>query len=109
MPEARPVSPETRAIEEAVRAIPAGRVSTYGEVARAAGFPRGARRVVRVLHSRSSASGLPWHRVLAKGPRDGTARIALGGEGFDAQRALLVGEGVPVADDGTVDLLRFGK
>ena len=37
---------------------------TYGQVAAAAGSPRGARQVVRVLHSMSEKYGLPWHRII---------------------------------------------
>jgi methylated-DNA-protein-cysteine methyltransferase-like protein len=102
------LSPATRAIEAEIRAIPFGSVSTYGTVARRAGFANGARQVVRVLHARAGKAGLPWHRVLAKGRVEGTARIALEGGGFEEQRALLLAEGVEVSAEGTVDLARFG-
>ncbi len=49
-----------------VRKIPRGRVSTYGEVARAAGFPGAARQVAWALHS---SRGLPWQRVVGAGGR----------------------------------------
>ena len=39
--------------------VPRGKVSTYGAIAQAAGLPRGARLVVRVL---SQSHGLPWHQ-----------------------------------------------
>ena len=56
---------ETRArILAAIRQIPRGKVSTYGAIAKAAGKPRGARLVARVL---SRSFGLPWHRVLGAG------------------------------------------
>lgn len=102
------ISPATRAIEAALRSIPRGRVSTYGEIALAAGLRNGARQVVRVLCSRSVAADLPWFRVLARGTKAGTARISLTGEGFAEQRARLAAEGVDVDDDGAVDLKRFG-
>ncbi len=98
----------TRLIEAALASIPCGRVSSYGRIALLAGFPRGARQVVRVLHSRSRISGLPWHRVLAQGPKRGSARIALLSEGFEEQRQLLLAEGVEVSPGGIVDLERFG-
>lgn len=103
------LSPVTRAIEAELRAIPFGKVSTYSALARAAGLANGARQVVRVLHARAAVAGLPWHRVLAKGRGEGMARIALSGAGFDEQRALLLAEGVEVAEDGTVDLERYGN
>jgi methylated-DNA-protein-cysteine methyltransferase related protein len=102
------LSPATMAIEAAIKAIPRGRVSTYGEVARDAGFPQGARQVVRVLHSRSIPAKLPWWRVLGKGGGASAARIALSGAGFEEQRAILISEGVEVAENGRIDLARFG-
>ncbi len=102
------LSPGTRAIEEAVLSVPRGKVSTYGEIARAAGLPNGARQVVRVLCSRSLKAGLPWFRILGKGKKPGTARISLAGEGFAEQRAQLASEGVEADEDGVVDLVRYG-
>jgi methylated-DNA-protein-cysteine methyltransferase related protein len=73
-------------IHSIVRMISKGKVSTYGAVARAAGFPGAARQVVWALRG---TSGLPWQRVVAAG-----GRIALPGEaGFD-QRMRLETEGV---------------
>lgn len=48
-------------IRELVRAIPPGRVSTYGDIAAMAGAPT-PRLVGRVL--REDGHDLPWHRVL---------------------------------------------
>lgn len=47
-----------------VAAIPEGRVTTYGEVARRAGLPNRARLVGRVLSRLPGGSRLPWHRVV---------------------------------------------
>src|SRR5215467_12058057 len=73
-------------IRAAILKIPRGKVSSYGAVARAAGIPRGARVVVRVL---GQTHGLPWHRVVAAG-----GRIAIPGEGGLDQRFRLEMEGV---------------
>ena len=90
-------------IIEAVKKIPKGKVSSYGDVALAAGLPLGARQTVRVLHSLSEKFGLPWHRVIRS---NGT--IALGeGEGRELQIQLLRSEGVDVSSEGKVDLERF--
>jgi methylated-DNA-protein-cysteine methyltransferase-like protein len=51
-------------IEQTIRAIPRGKVSTYGGVAKAAGLPGAARMVARVLRR---SYGLPWQRVLGAG------------------------------------------
>jgi methylated-DNA-protein-cysteine methyltransferase-like protein len=73
-------------IRAAIRNIPRGKVSTYGAVARAAGFPGAARQVVRALQG---THGLPWQRVVAAG-----GRIALPGERGFEQRLRLESEGV---------------
>jgi len=73
-------------IEEAIRRIPMGKVSTYGAVARAAGLPRGARQVAKVLHR---GFGLPWQRVLGAG-----GEIKLRGDSAIEQRLRLEAEGV---------------
>src|SRR5262250_3459876 len=73
-------------IRAIVRKIPRGKVSTYGAVARAAGFPGAARQVVRALQN---SYGLPWQRVVAAG-----GRIALPGEKGLEQRFRLEAEGV---------------
>ena len=74
----------------AVRRIPAGRVATYGDVARAAGAPGAARAVGNIMRT-SRVPGLPYHRVIAAGGR-------LGGYGGNEplKRALLAAEGVSV-------------
>jgi len=74
-------------IREAVRRIPHGKVATYGEVARAAGHPRAARRVALAL--KNSGDTLPWHRVLGAG-----GKISLPGESGMEQRLRLEAEGV---------------
>ena len=73
-------------IEAAIRAIPRGKVSTYGGVARAAGFPGAARLVARVLNR---GFGLPWQRVLGAG-----GEIKLRGDSALEQRFRLEAEGV---------------
>jgi methylated-DNA-protein-cysteine methyltransferase related protein len=48
----------------AIRAIPRGKVSTYGAIAKVAGYPGYARQVAWTLHH---SIGLPWHRVIGAG------------------------------------------
>jgi methylated-DNA-protein-cysteine methyltransferase-like protein len=74
-------------IRETIRKIPRGKVSTYGDIAKASGFPGAARQVVWAL--RGSARGLPWHRVVAAG-----GKISLPGEHGLEQRMRLETEGV---------------
>lgn len=73
-------------IEQTIRAIPRGKVSTYGGVARAAGFPGAARQVAATLRR---GFGLPWQRVLGAG-----GAIKLRGDSAAEQRLRLEAEGV---------------
>jgi methylated-DNA-protein-cysteine methyltransferase-like protein len=73
-------------VVRSIRALPKGRVSTYGALAKAAGWPGAARQVVRILHQ---VPGLPWHRVVGSG-----GAIKLRGENADEQKFRLRMEGV---------------
>ena len=57
------------AIWQVVCAIPRGRVSTYGAVARAAALPGRARQVGYALRVAPRELNLPWHRVVGSGGR----------------------------------------
>ena len=69
-----------------IRSLPGGKVSSYGAVAKAAGWPGAARQVVRMLRL---VPGLPWHRVLGAG-----GAIKLRGENGAKQKVRLRMEGV---------------
>jgi methylated-DNA-protein-cysteine methyltransferase-like protein len=79
-------------LRRTVRKIPRGRVSTYGAVAAAAGFPGRARQVVWAL--RAGEPALPWHRVVGAG-----GRILLPGQSGLEQRLRLRQEGVHFQGD----------
>jgi methylated-DNA-protein-cysteine methyltransferase-like protein len=85
----------TRRIVEQIRAIPAGFVVSYRDIAQASGLPNGARQVARVLHALAEKEGLPWHRVIRA---DGKIALPRGGLG-ELQAAMLRAEGVPVSDE----------
>jgi len=68
----RPAADDNPALEamwHVVCAIPRGRVSTYGDVARTAGFPGRARQAGFALRVAPDALNLPWHRVVGAGGR----------------------------------------
>ena len=79
-------------LRQAIWKIPHGKVATYGEVARGAGFPGAARQVVWALHN--SGGGLPWHRGVGAG-----GRIRLPGASGLEQRLRLQSEGVAFQGD----------
>ena len=86
-----------------VREVPAGRVTTYGDVASALGSPRVARHVGWALAALRDAD-VPWHRVInAKGMisfKGDTPRAEL-------QRHRLEAEGVRFDARGRVELSRL--
>ena len=75
------------AFRRIIRSIPKGKVSTYGKVAAAAGYPLYHRAVARLL--RIDPGGLPWQRVLGAG-----GEIKLRFEAAAEQKLRLTMEGV---------------
>ncbi|KHT63437.1 MGMT family protein [Photobacterium gaetbulicola] len=85
-----------------VHQIPHGKVATYGDIAKFAGFPGYARQVGRLMATLPDGSTLPWHRVVnAKG------EISLTGLDLQRQRRKLLDEGVEVSDAGRLKLSRY--
>ena len=76
------------AFRRIIRSVPKGRVSTYGKVAAAAGYPLYHRAVARLLR-RDVVGGLPWQRIVGAG-----GEIKLRGEAAAEQRLRLGIEGV---------------
>src|SRR5277367_3379781 len=87
-------------IHAAIRRIPKGKVATYGEVAKAAGFEGAARQVVWALQT---AQRLPWHRVVGSG-----GKILLPKDKGLEQRLRLEAERVPFRGNRVdIDLCRY--
>lgn len=92
-----------QAVLDAVRRIPAGKVTTYGTVALLAGHPRTARQVGGVLYGlRESDGDVPWQRVVNAEGGISTFKVGTG----ELQVALLEAEGIEVVDR-KVDLRRY--
>ncbi len=86
-----------------VCACPVGRVTTYGALAKAVGYPRGARMVGWIMNE--TPEGVPAQRVInSKGELSGS--WAFGSP--DLMRQLLENEGIVFSEDGRVDLKRYG-
>ena len=81
-----------------VEEIPAGKVATYGQIARLIGRERNARLVGRVLSMAEYYGDYPCHRVVNHAGRTAP--------GWVEQRYLLEREGVAFTADGYVDLKR---
>lgn len=76
------------AFRRIILSIPAGKVSTYGEVAAAAGYPLYHRAVARLLRT-DPPDSLPWHRVVGAG-----GRIRLRDAAAAEQHSRLLLEGI---------------
>ncbi len=86
-----------------IRAIPRGKVATYGQIAYMTGLYPSVRRVVWILHSCSEKEGLPWHRVVNR-----KGKISLKpGAGYEKQKELLLEEGIVFDENNRINLDHF--
>lgn len=89
----------------AVRRVPSGRVTTYGQIAVAIGLKGAARQVGYALYDLPEHTNVPWHRVVnARG--EVSRRRVFGSE--LVQRMRLEREGVRFSARGRIDLAVFG-
>ena len=92
-------------IYRVISRIPRGRVATYGQVARLAGFPGLARMVGFAMAALPDGTRVPWHRVV-----NAQGRCSLrgdGGPGHIVQQRRLERERVRFDADGRLSLERF--
>jgi methylated-DNA-protein-cysteine methyltransferase-like protein len=85
-----------RRIWEQAALVPEGQVASYGQIAKLAGLPRRAARMVgRALGAAPREMNLPWHRIV-----NAQGRIAIppGTERYKQQHELLEQEGIEVKD-----------
>ena len=90
-------------VYEFVKRIPKGKVTTYGDVARAIGKPRASRQVGWALHCNPYFGEVPCHRVVF---RDGSLAQNFAFGGSDVQKNMLLSEGVGFIDD-KVDMKNY--
>ena len=91
-------------VYEACRRIPEGRVTTYGEIAKAIGSPKASRAVGQALRHNPYAPEVPCHRVVAS---TGNLHGFAGRFNNQDKVHMLRKEGVEIKDN-KVDLKRFG-
>lgn len=101
-PRILPIKMKTnKQVWDIVRRIPAGRVATYGQVAKLA--ETNPRTVGQLLHKNLDPENIPCHRVV---DRDGKISENFAFGGWREQRKRLVDEGVAFIDATHVDLKR---
>ena len=81
------------AIYLALAQIPKGKVITYGNLAKLAGMPNGARLAGRLMCELPEGSKLPWHRVINS---QGKLSISENSESYREQIRRLEKEGVVI-------------
>jgi len=89
-------------VYELIKKIPRGRVTTYGDLARALKLPGGARAVGYAMAATPRAQGIPWHRVIGAG-----GRLLIPEPHGSLQRRLLESEGVALIEGRRVDMKRY--
>ncbi|BAF60784.1 MAG: methylated-DNA--[protein]-cysteine S-methyltransferase [Pelotomaculum sp.] len=90
-------TPFQRRVLEVTRAIPYGEVRSYGQIARQAGSPKGARAVGGVMRANRTPLVVPCHRVIAS-----TGSLGGFGGGLQMKKYLLTLEKVQ-GREGPVD------
>ena len=78
-------------------AIPAGKVISYGHLAKLCGYPNHARHVGKVLSALPKDTQLPWFRVV-----NSQGKISLSGQAFAQQKSHLENEGIAINEIGKV-------
>ncbi len=91
-------------VYEVVKAIPKGKVATYGQIASLLNAPRASRAVGYALHANPLPGVVPCHRVVN---RFGQLAPAFAFGGREVQAELLAKEGVICDSDFTVDLAKY--
>lgn len=78
-----------QAVYQIVAAIPRGKVASYGQVAKMAGYPNHARHVGKLMGRLPKGSKLPWYRVV-----NSQRKISLPPGSYERQETKLLREGI---------------
>jgi methylated-DNA-protein-cysteine methyltransferase-like protein len=90
-PQPDPTDAKREAIFFALRAVPYGKVVSYGQLAAMAGLPHAARLAGKVLSSLPKSTELPWHRVVNA---QGKISFPIESPPFQHQKQRLEQEGI---------------
>jgi methylated-DNA-[protein]-cysteine S-methyltransferase len=84
--------------------IPAGKVTTYGDIAKAIGQPNSPRLIGQILHNNPTPVVVPCHRVIRSNGK-------IGGYAYGSRkkRKLLEEEGLKFCGSNSTDLEEFQK
>ena len=93
---------KARQVYDIIAQIPKGKVTTYGDIARALGHPRASRVIGRILNKNPNPILTPCHRVIKSNGK-------IGGYAFGKARKkeLLKKEGLSFIGDSTTQLGKY--
>jgi methylated-DNA-[protein]-cysteine S-methyltransferase len=93
---------EAKQVYNIVAQIPEGKVTTYGDIARALGHPRASRLIGRILNKNPNPILTPCHRVIKSNGN-------IGGYAFGKARKkeLLKKEGLCFVGDSTTEFAKY--
>ena len=94
---------KTRVIE-IIKAIPRGKVASYGQIAVYAEIPRAARAVGMILNKLPSDTTIPWWRVV-----NNSGKLSIRGSIFsrDDQKSLLESEGIKFKKESEFEIEKY--
>lgn len=81
------------AILQQIAAVPAGYVSSYGDIAKAVGYPSHSRFVGSILKTLPKETKVPWHRIVNS---QGKISFPIDSPAFKEQKKRLENEGVVI-------------
>ena len=90
-------------IAACIKAVPVGKVASYGQIASIAGIQRGHRVVAAFLKQQEEYQDLPWHRIIRA---DGRSGFPQGSKMFYEQIERLISDGV-ILRNSKVDMKTF--
>lgn len=86
-----------------IAAIPAGKVVTYGQIAKLTGMPTYVRQVCFVLRHIPKGSKLPCHRII-----NGQGKLSVKGQTYSRYKVKLIEEGIEFNNNDKIDLKKYG-
>ena len=107
MPTSSP-SPTVELVYAVVKRVPAGRVATYGQIAKLIGFPKHSRYIGFALRQLPAGNRIPWHRIVnSKGEIAARSSRTADRDCESEQHWRLQDEGIEFDDAGRVSLKKY--
>ena len=88
------ITEQDRRVYALLARVPRGKVTTYGELAKAAGIKNGQRAIGRIMSKNPYPAIIPCHRVVRS-----TGQIGGYAYGTDVKNNMLAKEGITITDE----------